>query len=98
CRYSPLSPYTTLFRSRILHVEQGLGEGGSEIVDGARALHGGHGGDARLPVGGDSEDGRWLGDGGGDRLPGAGGLVGLQRPHRARSEEHTSELQSHLKL
>src|SRR5260370_6313347 len=79
---STLFPYTTLFRS-LLDAD----EVGARIVGGGGAT-GAQGDSGRVRLGGRAA---YPGHGQHDRRQSAGGVGG-------RSEEHTSELQSHLNL
>src|SRR5206468_12839553 len=79
---SPLFPYTTLFRSA----------GVCEVLDDLVLVPGGP---AAVPVFRQRLDIRPLA---GDPFPGPGIAVQVNDPHCARSEEHTSELQSRSDL
>src|SRR5690242_21146798 len=79
---STLFPYTTLFRSAVLLVDHEAGR--REVV---RA------GEHHLVVDGDD-----LGVHDADGIPDAVGVVEAIEEANLRSEEHTSELQSHVNL
>ena len=70
----------------VVDVEEALGEA-EEVVDGARAAHGGHGRGVDVPVRRDDEDRPRAGDGLAERAPGAGVAVVVEGVHRVAVAE-----------